>query len=260
MRENRYIMSRGQMQRVWRNADWQRVIDIFGLMIDHRRRSKQDEIWIRSPFNDDKNASLHLDLSRNIFKDFSSGKGAQKGILNFCQELLSRRGTALNCYEVAQWMVDQGVSSIIADKNFLYDRVVPKLRDEKEKKNESVACEKNTPVRVDLRPWLRPNHPELERRGISTTTCRYLGCGYLSTSTNGKKSPLNGRLVFQIRGLPEMQDNLRPIILTHVGRALTAEQKALNGKYWSFPFKKNLEIFNQDKLIPKSCNLLAIKY
>jgi DNA primase len=39
------------------------------------------------------------------------------------------------------------------------------------------------------------------------------------------------------------------MILTHVGRALTSQQEKADGKYWSFPFFKRLEIYNQDKLL-----------
>ena len=42
---------------------------------------------------------------------------------------------------------------------------------------------------------------------------------------------------------------LSGVILTHVGRALTPQQEKTNGKYWSFPFFKKLEIYNQDKLL-----------
>jgi len=51
--------------------------------------------------------------------------------------------------------------------------------------------------------------------------------------------------VFQVRGVSE----LKPVILTHVGRALTPQQEKADGKYWSFPFFKKLEIYNQDKLL-----------
>ena len=47
MKANRYIMSRDQMQRVWQNANWQRVIEIFGLEIDQNRCRKPDEVMKR---------------------------------------------------------------------------------------------------------------------------------------------------------------------------------------------------------------------
>jgi DNA primase len=253
MKKNRYIMSRDQMRTVWNNADWQRIIDIFGLEIDQRRRSKADELWIKSPFTNENNASVHLHLTKNIFKDFSSQKGAQKGILSFCQELLLQKGLPLNCYEVAEWMVNNGIASLPIeepDKNVNNPNAGLKIRDEKEKKGLSVKCPGNRSIKVDLRPWLQCHHPELERRGISKTTCRYLGCGYLPIR-NGKTkhSPLNGRIVFQVRGIGEERNGLKPTILTHVGRALTAEEEKSNGKYWSYPFQKRFEIYNQDKLL-----------
>ena len=39
------------------------------------------------------------------------------------------------------------------------------------------------------------------------------------------------------------------MILSHAGRALTPEQENLDGKYWSYPFRKGLEIYNQDQLL-----------
>ncbi len=79
-------MPREKLPEIWQNADWQRVIEVFGLEVDEKRRSRPDEIWIRSPFTGEKNASLHLNLRENTFKDFSSGMGANMGIVNFCQE------------------------------------------------------------------------------------------------------------------------------------------------------------------------------
>jgi DNA primase len=54
--------------------------------------------------------------------------------------------------------------------------------------------------------------------------------------------------VFQIRGIEENGHGLQPIILSHTGRALTLEQENSDGKYWSYPFRKGLEIYNQDQL------------
>jgi DNA primase len=250
MKANRYIMSRDQMQHVWQNANWQKVVEVFGLEIDQKRRGKPDEIWIKSPFTNEANASLHLNIEKNIFKDFSSGKGAQKGILNFCQELLRQQGSVLNCYEVAEWMMTNGVSTAPIQNqrsNLDLNNVRLKLRGEKEKK----GFISNKPISVNLLPHLRYKHPELDKRGISEATCQYLGCGYLPNRnfSHNQSSPLNGRIVFQVRGILEDQKRLKPTILTHTGRALTAEQEEMDGKYWSFPFHKGLEIYNQDKLL-----------
>jgi len=90
----------------------------------------------------------------------------------------------------------------------------------------------------------------LSRRGISAATCRYLGCGFLPPRTNGgSSSPLHSRFVFQIAGVKENGLDLQRIILSHTGRALTAEQEQSDGKYWSYPFRKGQEIYNQDQLL-----------
>ena len=105
-------------------------------------------------------------------------------------------------------------------------------------------------MEVDLRPYLRSDHPEWGRRGISAETCRYLGCGFLPHRVGAKtSSPLNSRLVFQVRGVLENGHHLEPVILSHSGRALTGQQEESDGKYWSYPFRKGLEIYNQDKLL-----------
>jgi len=240
--KSRFVMPREQLPKIWQSAKWQKVIEVFGLEVDKKRHSKADEIWIKSPFTEEKTASLHLNLTQNIFKDFSSGMGAKVGVLNFCQELLGRRGQVMNCYEVAYWMVENGISIIDG----------PDIRSQLVKQNVRPLKqpEQNKPIRVDLLRWLQPGHPELRHRQVSEATCRYLGCGFLPERAKGKtQSPLNGRLVFQVRGLTRQGADLRPVILTHVGRALTPQQEQTQGKYWSFPFFKRLEIYNQDKLL-----------
>ena len=236
--KSRFVMPREQLPKIWQSASWEKVIEVFGLAIDGKRRSKPEEVWIKSPFTGENTASLHLNLTENIFKDFSSGLGAKVGVLNFCQDLLRLRGQAMNCYEVASWMVERGISAIDG----------PDTRSQVVKRHVRLSKkpEENRPIRVDLRPWLQPQHPELQRRQVSETTCRYLGCGFLPERPSGTaRSPLNGRLVFQVRGV----SGLKPVILTHVGRALTPQQEKADGKYWSFPFFKRLEIYNQDKLL-----------
>jgi DNA primase len=52
--------------------------------------------------------------------------------------------------------------------------------------------------------------------------------------------------VFQIRSVTE---SLQPVIVSHTGRALSRQQEDCDGKYWSYPFRKALEIYNQDKLL-----------
>lgn len=106
----------------------------------------------------------------------------------------------------------------------------------------------NKPISVDLRPFLRPD--PVKQPGVSKDSCQYLGCGYLPERPPGQaRSPLNGRVVFQVRGVLEEGPILKSVILSHIGRALTDQQEATDGKYWGFPFHKRLEIYNQDKLL-----------
>jgi transposase/5S rRNA maturation endonuclease (ribonuclease M5) len=237
-----YVMSREQLRQVWHNANWHRVIEVFGLEVDTSRRCKSDETWIKSPFTDERTASLHLSLTANTFKDFSSGKGAHVGVLNFCQELLRMQGLDMNCYEVAGWMVDNEISTTDLHPHRQCNTNNSKCSTQKPMKNEGIS--------VDLRRWLQTDHPVLKQRAVSSATCHYLGCGFLPEKTGRTvPSPLNGRIVFQIRGIEKIGSQLKSIILTHTGRALSPEYEDLDGKYWSFPFHKSLEIFNQDRLM-----------
>ena len=204
------------------------MLAVFGL---EPQKNKKDEIWIQSPFTGEQNASLHVHLGQNVYKDFSSGKGG--GILNFCQDLLAHKGRVMNCYQVAEWMISEGISSLNK----------PAVIEPKPTQRQNQA---NPPVSIDLQPFIEFFHPELENRGISDKACRYLGCGYLPERATGKCSPLNGRLIFQVRGISQ---DLNPVIISHVGRALTDHQADLDGRYWGFPFSKKLEIYNQDKLL-----------
>lgn len=229
--DNDRMLSKGDLPQIWQNADWLKVMAAFDL--EPQNHMKNDEVWIKSPFTGEEKASLHVHLGQNIYKDFSSGKGG--GILNFCQDLLGQQGREMNCYQVAEWMLGNGISvmntATTNDRKPLQKQTPPK---------------ENRAVEVDLLPFLKPGHAGFENRGISRKACQYLGCGYLPERVNGSISPLNGRLVFQVRGINQ---ELTPFILSHVGRALTDQQSTSNGRYWAFPFSKGLEIYNQDKLL-----------
>jgi transposase/5S rRNA maturation endonuclease (ribonuclease M5) len=231
------IVTRENLAQVWQQASWLRVIETFGLQVDSKRRRRDDEIWLKSPFTGEATASMHVSLSQNIFKDFSSGRGG--GIMQFCRQMLHQQGRQMTMFQVAQWMVDKGISTVYG------------------KQPQSLCAHKNAPwtktnsaIKIDLRRYLRADHPELKRRQIGIRTCRYLGCGFLPQRSQAKtSSPLNGRLVFQIRGIQENGDKILPVILSHTGRALSREQESRDGKYWSYPFRKKLEIYNQDRLV-----------
>ncbi len=248
------IVTRDNLAQVWQQASWLRVIEVFDLQIDSKRRHRDDEIWLKSPFTGEGKASMHVSLSQNIFKDFSSGRGG--GIMQFCRQMLRGQGREMTMLQVAQWMVAEGVSTVNG-------RGSQPLFEHENQSTATPPWENTNPaIKIDLRRYLRPDHPELQRRGICVSTCRYLGCGFLPQRGYGKAgSPLNGRLVFQIRGVRENDQNLHPVILSHTGRALSREQEDCDGKYWSYPFRKGLEIYNQDQLLlDKEARLQAGKF
>ena len=231
------LISRQELREVWQQANWRKVIEVFQLNVDRQRRSREDEIWLRSPFTQEQRASMHVSLSANVYKDFSSGKGG--GIIQFCREMLRQQGRELTMFETADWMLAQGICTRSPQAPMAPNANQP-----------SDPVQINPAIKIDLRRYLRGDHPELIRRGISDAACRYLGCGFLPAKANGVSgSPLHSRVVFQIRGVQENGQGLQSIILSHTGRALTPEQEKVNGKYWSYPFRKGLEIYNQDKLL-----------
>jgi transposase/5S rRNA maturation endonuclease (ribonuclease M5) len=235
------IVSRDNLAQVWQRASWLRVIEVFELQVDSKRRRRDDEIWLRSPFTRETTASMHVSLSQNIFKDFSSGRGG--GIMQFCRQMLQEQGRQMSMLQVAQWMVAEGISTV--------DGIRAQSTCGENNRSPAAASTKTNPaIKIDLRRYLRSDHPELQRRGIDTDTCRYLGCGFLPQRSQAKAgSPLNGRLVFQIRGVRENGKQCQPVIISHSGRALSTEQQQRDGKYWSYPFRKSLEIYNQDQLV-----------
>jgi DNA primase len=240
-------ISREQLPQIWQQASWLRVIEVFDLAVDPKRGRRDDEIWLKSPFTQEEKASMHVSLSENIFKDFSSGKGG--GIMQFCREMLKRQGREMTMFEVAQWMVAEGISTVNSPQS---QSVFGQRHQLKPAAKAGAASSENTnpAIEVDLRRYLRSDHPELRRRGISVATCRYLGCGFLPQRAWAKTaSPLQSRLVFQVRGLRENGRGLQSVILSHAGRALSREQEHSNGKYWSYPFRKGWEIYNQDQIL-----------
>jgi len=234
------IVSWDNLAQVWQRASWLRVIEVFDLQVDSKRRRRDDEIWLKSPFTGEATASMHVSLSQNIFKDFSSGQGG--GIMQFCRQMLQAQGRQMTMLQVAQWMVAEGICTV--------DAIPPQSACNNPLPETLPSTKTNPAIKIDLRRYLRADHPELLRRGIDTSTCRYLGCGFLPQRTQAKaSSPLNGRLVFQIRGVRENGKQCQPVIISHTGRALSRQQQERDGKYWSYPFRKALEIYNQDQLV-----------
>jgi 5S rRNA maturation endonuclease (ribonuclease M5) len=160
--------------------------------------------------------------------------------------MLHQQGRKMSMFETAEWMLAQGICTGMGQTP---PAPAPNPQPGPVSRQTGTIAA-NRAIEVDLRPYLRCDHPELSRRGISAATCQYLGCGFLPPRVNTEsRSPLHSRLVFQIRGIKENGHGLQSIILSHTGRALTPEQENSDGKYWSYPFRKGLEIYNQDQLL-----------
>jgi hypothetical protein len=228
MRETaRVFLDAEALTEVRRNTDWAALLAALGIAVDPRR-SKADDIWAHSPFTEDRRASFHV--TPKGWYCFSIGEGG--GALELVQRLRST-----DCYGAARWLLENGLSR--------YAGEIPAAGLHHGGAAADGAAEKpvNRPIRQDLLPLLDSGHPELVRRGLSPETCAYLGCGYLPA---GGRSPLCGRIVFQVRGVREG----KPVILTHIGRALSEAQEEADGKWHHYKgFVKTQELYNSDHLL-----------
>jgi DNA primase len=222
------FLTADDLQEIRRQTDWPGLLQALGIRLDPRR-SKPGDLWAHSPFSEDRKASFHV--TDKGWYCFSTAQGG--GALELVQQT-----QGLTCYAAARWLLDNGLSSASPASA---GPAVPA-------KEAAPAPEPYRPIRQDLLPRLTPEHPELFRRGISPATCAYLGCGYLP---EGGRSPLSGRIVFQVRGVQaQAEGGLEPVILTHVGRALSEEQEEADGKWHHYKgFLKTLELYNIDKLL-----------
>ncbi|ETR65961.1 MAG: hypothetical protein OMM_13452 [Candidatus Magnetoglobus multicellularis str. Araruama] len=64
------------------------------------------------------------------------------------------------------------------------------------------------------------------------------------------KSNLRGRIVFQIRGVKEFESDIKPTILTHMGRAISEKQADEWGKWRIYAgFQKKSTLYNIDNIL-----------
>lgn len=244
------------------NCDWQALFLVLGLEKD-KNRSKPTDWWARSPFNNaEKTASFHINPKG--WYCFSTQQGG------FYTKLVEKL-LDLNCYNAARWIVENGCSwyTIENHKTGAKETVGQVVKGNPEqgsgsaktdegwgltetgntRKNNTEKKKGNEQVQYSLLRYLKQqgSHSEFVRRGIGAETCHYLGAGYL---LRGSPS-MQGRIVFQVRGVEVGQDGkLYPVILSHIGRATTDEQKTTYGKWHHYQgFIKTCEVFNIDKVL-----------
>lgn len=231
------------LSEIRRQTDWPQLLAALGIECD-AARSKPGDTWAHSPFAEDRTASFHV--SDNGWYCFSQGTGG--GVLELVRAVKKHReGVEIDSYAAARWLLEAGLSHYAGEERAgggaESESGVPALP-------ERPAKLPNRPVRQNLLPLLT-GHPELTRRGLSPETCTLLGCGYLP---EGGRSPLAGRIVFQVRGVrPGADGQAAPVILTHVGRVLVGKDEAEDPKWhkWHFyeGFQKTLELYNIDQLL-----------
>ncbi len=183
-------------------------------------------------------------------------------------ELVQHLYPAMNSFDVGRWLLERGISSISGEtrshvSHALVGSACPppasspvvhelaSLSDGDVQVEPAKESKENEPIRQDLRPSMDPHHPILAERGIPVETLRELGAGFWQRKRPKKgdaPDPLNGRIVFQIRGLRNAPNgSLTSVILSHIGRAVTPEQEAQGGKWCFFHgFRKSQELYNID--------------
>ncbi len=214
-----------------KTTDWNAVCRVLGLERGGRR-SKGHDWWMRSPFSEDKTASFHIKPADGVWYCFSTRQGG--GVIELIQRL-----EGLNCFDAGEWLIDTGCAP---------EPDGVQISGEKKNKPAKATKTVNAPIKQSLLPSLsgQGSHEEFTRRGIGEKTCRYLGCGLLEKG----RSRLKNRIVFQVRGVERSDEGLKPVILTHIGRATTPEQLEAGGKWLSYKgFRKSAELYNLDKLL-----------
>lgn len=239
-RPKRFI-DKDSLQVIRNSTDWREVFQTLGF--ERSKKSTENDWWALSPFTQEKTASFHI--NEKGWYCHSSGQGG--GIIELVQKVIGdRTGQTMNCYEAGGWLIDQGLGHVGNASQFMGISGEEKKKispGEGVEKLGSEGGKENQPIRQTLIPALDMEHVELSRRGISKETAEYLGCGYLGDDS---KSSLAGRMVFQVRGVHEKEDGcVEPVILTHIGRAMTSEQEQEEGKWKPYAgFYKSLELYN----------------
>ncbi len=233
------------------NTDWRKAFTALGL-IQAPGNGNPDDWWAISPLApDEKTPSFHMNESpEGLGRWYCQSSGQGGGVLELVQQL-----NGGNIYEAGKWLLDHHcshrreipASGVSGRFTPVGDVVRQKIaRSEKER---SPGPPENKPIRQSLLPLLtqKGSHPDFKRRGISAATCDYLGCGYLPETS---KSSLKERLVFQVRGLAPDGDDFKPVILTHIGRAVTSAQAEAYGKWMFYKgFHKTRELYNIDQAL-----------
>ena len=211
-------LSPDDLSRIRNSVNIRLLISALGLRV--AKESPSGEIWVHSPFTADKHASMHIQPDGRWYCQASNQGG---GVIELYQAM---RGG--DCFAAGRALRDLGVCDARPQSE------TGQASGEGKKEAESKGREASK--QPSLVPYLKP-HPEFARRGISEKTRLALGCGFLPPAS---KSPLNNRLVFQIR-------DEQGKVVSHIGRAVSPEQEAK----WFFysGFAKQDHLYNLDFIL-----------
>lgn len=245
----RVYLDKEKLKEVKFNTNWQETFNSLGLKKDNRK-SKKFDWWCKSPFTNEKTPSFHVNARG--FKCFSSGKSGD--IIELVKEVLK----LTDSFSAARWLLKNGLSHIAGlsssvknpsyEKNNLTFNSRKQVKNREKKKKESLE---NPPVTKSLIPYLISDHREFLARGLTSSTCSYLGCGYLPPQKTQKNSKMRGKVVFQVRGVRRNEaGDLKPVILTHLARTLDAAELELGEKWRAYKgFLKKIELYNIDRIL-----------
>lgn len=112
------------------------------------------------------------------------------------------------------------------------------------------------PVRQDLRAALKHN-AALERLGISEEACRYLGMGHYPAGEKSR-SPMAGKLTFQIRDTQLNGDKISSSLLSHV--AVAPGKNGTLSEWHFYPgFERDKAVYNADMLLTEKRAIRAAR-
>lgn len=255
---NTPFLDADRLREVRQNTDWRKLFVALDVPKDEKK-SKQHDWWGKSPLKPgERNASFHM--NDQGWYCHSTGQGG--GPIELVQAVYP----GMSCYDAGRWLLEHQVSFLVTETRARVETATSGNGSRETPPVESAAVQaagaqeqegtENRPIRQDLRPRMNRSHPAFAGRGIwQEEVLEELGAGHWERHRprkDGRPDPLNGRLVFQVRGLREQSGTgmLKPVILTHTGRALTDEQEERDGKWWTFPgFRKSLELYNLDLAI-----------
>ena len=102
--------------------------------------------------------------------------------MQFCRQMLQEQGREMTMLEVAQWMVAEGISTV--------DGIRPQSTCGYNNPSPAAvpSAKTNPAIKIDLRRYLRADHPELQRRAIAAHLP--LSGMWLSASTDAGKGQL----------------------------------------------------------------------